>query len=156
MQITLGQAAKQIGVSKPTLSKAIKSGKLSAQRHEDGSYAIDPAALHQYITAHGHRFTRETPETGEATGESFQLATGGATPETPMETAYDLRFRILEERKAKELAEAQLASLQALLDEIKGDRDHWRDAAKQSLRAITDQRQQPERHGLFGWFRKAS
>jgi excisionase family DNA binding protein len=59
MQLTLGQASKQVGVSKPTLSKAISTGKLSATRREDGS-AIDPAELCRYVEANGHRFHSAT------------------------------------------------------------------------------------------------
>jgi excisionase family DNA binding protein len=36
--LTLGAAARQLGVSKGTISKAIASGKLSATRREDGSW----------------------------------------------------------------------------------------------------------------------
>src|SRR4051812_19515877 len=43
--VTLGNAAKQLGISKPTLSKAIAKGHLSATRREDGSFAIDPSEL---------------------------------------------------------------------------------------------------------------
>ena len=42
---TLGVAAKQAGISKPTLSKAIKSGRISAEKQPDGSYRIQPAEL---------------------------------------------------------------------------------------------------------------
>lgn len=42
--LTLGQAAKEVGLSKPTISEAIKKGKLSAKK--DGhQYQIDPAEL---------------------------------------------------------------------------------------------------------------
>jgi hypothetical protein len=43
--LTLGQAAKATGKAKVTLARAIKSGRISASRSEDGSYAIDPAEL---------------------------------------------------------------------------------------------------------------
>jgi excisionase family DNA binding protein len=44
MNFTLGEAARQCGVAKGTISKAIKTGKLSATRREDGSelYAHSP------------------------------------------------------------------------------------------------------------------
>lgn len=45
MKLTLGQAAKEVEVSKTAISNSIKSGRLSAQRTDDGSYAIDPAEL---------------------------------------------------------------------------------------------------------------
>ena len=45
MGYSLGEAAKEIGVSKPTVQRAIKAGRLSATRRDDGSYDIDPAEL---------------------------------------------------------------------------------------------------------------
>ncbi len=44
-ELSLSQAAKLTGKSKSTINRAIKTGKLSATRHEDGSYSIDPAEL---------------------------------------------------------------------------------------------------------------
>lgn len=45
VELSLVQAAKVSGKSKSTINRAIKSGKLSAQRHDDGSYSIDPSEL---------------------------------------------------------------------------------------------------------------
>lgn len=52
---TLGEAAKAIGFSKSTLSRAIKTGKLSAHRLEDGSYQIDLSELERWDKYNGHR-----------------------------------------------------------------------------------------------------
>ena len=43
--LSMLKAAEQVGVSKATIFRAIKSGRLSANRREDGTYAIDPAEL---------------------------------------------------------------------------------------------------------------
>ena len=43
--LSLSQAAKLTGKSKSTINRAIKTGKLSATRHENGTYSIDPAEL---------------------------------------------------------------------------------------------------------------
>lgn len=45
MQFSLSQAAKETGKGKSSIHRAIKSGKLSALRHEDGTYSIDAAEL---------------------------------------------------------------------------------------------------------------
>jgi hypothetical protein len=46
MKFSLGQAAKETGLDKSTLSRAIKNGRLSAQRKDGGGgYEIDPAEL---------------------------------------------------------------------------------------------------------------
>jgi len=55
MSYTLGEAAKAVGFSKPTLSRAIKSGKLSARRLDDGSYSVDASELERWKDANGHR-----------------------------------------------------------------------------------------------------
>lgn len=44
-ELSLSQAAKLSGKSKSTINRAIKTGKISAIRHHDGSYSIDPAEL---------------------------------------------------------------------------------------------------------------
>src|SRR5688572_29247157 len=51
MRYTLGTAAKATGKNKSTLSRDIKSGKISATRRDDGSYEIDPAELHRVYPA---------------------------------------------------------------------------------------------------------
>jgi excisionase family DNA binding protein len=51
MGYSLGEAAKELGVSKPTVQRAIKTGRLSATRRDDGSYDIDPAELRRAFPA---------------------------------------------------------------------------------------------------------
>lgn len=43
--LTLGEAARQVTVTKSTLHRAINDGRLSANRDEQGHYQIDPAEL---------------------------------------------------------------------------------------------------------------
>lgn len=47
MEYTLSKAAEATGKGKSTIHRAIKSGKLSAHRLEDGSYTINAAELHR-------------------------------------------------------------------------------------------------------------
>jgi hypothetical protein len=49
--LTLGQAAKETGVSKTAISRAISSGRLSASKSEKGDYQIDPAELFRVYPA---------------------------------------------------------------------------------------------------------
>lgn len=48
MKFTLGQAAKEAGVSKPTISRALKNGDLSGKKRKDGSYEIEASELHRW------------------------------------------------------------------------------------------------------------
>jgi excisionase family DNA binding protein len=100
-QISLGAAARQLGVSKGTISKAIATGKLSATRREDNSWAIENAELARYVEAHGHRFRPET---------------------VAGETVAELRARA-------ELAEQRLADLRHMLADMERQRDKWETVA---------------------------
>jgi phage terminase Nu1 subunit (DNA packaging protein) len=102
--MTLGEASRQSGVSKGTLSKAIKTGKLSATRREDKTWSIDTAELARYFEANQHRFP------------------AGNAESDPLETIPELRARA-------ELAEQRLADLRTMLEDMKGERDDWKTVA---------------------------
>ena len=132
--ITLGNAARQLGLSKPTLSKAIARGHLSATRHEDGSFAIDPAELMRWYEAARHRFhlqrgakadRRLQPSTGEADGATGNANGAGDLP---------IRFARIEAELAgmQQLIEAEKRRAEAAekrADEIRAERDDWKHQA---------------------------
>lgn len=60
MKHTLGQAAKATGKSKATIHRDVKSGKLSAERMDDGSYRIDAAELFRVYPPAGDGGVTET------------------------------------------------------------------------------------------------
>ena len=131
MSYTLGEAAKAVGFSKPTLSRAIKNGKLSAKRLDDGSYQIDPAELERWKDGNGHRngsvkrsvTPKETPETGAETPDSSALQIEVATLREQLRSAETARG-FLEERVADlqgraERAEAKEDKLLALIADLR-------------------------------------
>ena len=54
MSYTLGQAARAVGKSKPTIARAIQTGRLSASRTDLGTFVIDPAELHRVFQVAGN------------------------------------------------------------------------------------------------------
>lgn len=58
--LTLGQAARRLGLSKPTLSKAAARGDLHTSRRPDGTFAIEADELARWWEASRHRFTKAT------------------------------------------------------------------------------------------------
>jgi excisionase family DNA binding protein len=140
--LTLGQAAKLAGVGKTTLTRAIKSGRLSAERREDGSYRINAAEL-----SRAYEISVETPATGGVTGDVVHRATAGRDTGETAETA--ARQAALDER---------IAGLQEIvrrLDEqardLREERDAWRvqaDNAAQAVMLLTDQSSRPS------WWRR--
>lgn len=100
-ELSLSQAAKLTGKSKSTINRAIKTGKISATRHDDGSYSIDPAELSRV-------FDVEPPE-----GSKRRVA----EPDEP---------RLLERIGA---LEAMLNREREISADLKEDRDRWRQQA---------------------------
>jgi len=66
MKLTLGQAAKTAKRSKGTLSKALNSGGISAEKDDKGRWQIDPSELSRWMSANpfpnGLKNQSETPE----------------------------------------------------------------------------------------------
>lgn len=66
MKLTLGQAAKTAKRSKGTLSKALNSGGISAEKDDKGRWQIDPSELSRWMSANpfpnGRKNQSETPE----------------------------------------------------------------------------------------------
>lgn len=107
MSYTLGTAAKAVGKSKATISKAIKSGKISATKHDNGSYTIDPAELH-----------RVYPPTPSETVDGEPSDTPKETVETPSEII---------------LLQVKLEAAQKRIEDLEEDRDQWRQQANRLL-----------------------
>lgn len=99
--LTMGQAAKETGVSKATLSKALKSGRLSYVAKSTAGYEIDPAELFRVF-----------PPKPTATVE-------GERSDTHRE------HLLLDDAHRREV---QL--LREQLDEVRTDRDAWREQAQ--------------------------
>ena len=77
MKYTLGTGAKACGVSRTTIFRAIKTGKISASKDTNGNYVIEPAELHRvYPTVtekHNTQQQKERDALGVGTGETVLL-----------------------------------------------------------------------------------
>ena len=124
--LSLGQAARLAQTSKTTLTRAIKAGRLSATRRDDGSYAIDPAEL-----ARVYSVTAETPATVTATGDVVHQATPAETPRDP----FEVRLASVE----GELTGARqlIRFLEEQAEDLRRDRDGWRQQAETAQRLLT-------------------
>jgi predicted site-specific integrase-resolvase len=112
MSYTLGDAAKATGKSKTTLHRAIKSGRISASKSEDGSYSIDPSELHRVF-----------PPVTEATPANAFQRNATEHQGNNLET-----LRIQMELQEKE-RERERALLQETIADLREDRDKWRQQA---------------------------
>lgn len=109
---SMGEAARQAGVSKATIHRAIKAGKLSAAKKDDGSYMIDPAEL--------FRAYPSVKQAGTVTARR---------PVTPHEIAPETPDMTREN-----------AMLRERISELKEERDAWRHQAERLLLAAPAER----------------
>jgi excisionase family DNA binding protein len=120
MTYTLGMAARATGLSKSTIHRAIKDGRISATRTDAWSFAIDPAEVHRVF-----------PPVQDATHSGNGSVTQDATPSERGEDA--LRHARLE---AEINASLQVnALLCEQLHETRVDRERWREQAQQLVAA---------------------
>lgn len=74
MSYSLKQAAEATGKSKPTILRAIQSGKVSAKKDDNGEWQIDPAELHRvYPVAEGTDTRTDTQQEHEIVNETAML-----------------------------------------------------------------------------------
>ena len=87
MVYTLGEAAKATGKSKATISKAIKSGRVSARKDETGTFHIDPSELHRVypptVSSEHKETSTNTPDKADIDGTIREL-------QARLEAAHDL------------------------------------------------------------------
>lgn len=89
MKLSLGQAAKETGLNKSTIYRAIKSGKMSADFDEiTKTYRIDPAELFRVFEP-----ASEKQETAKTTNAGNVTQQGGAMS-AMAETLAELRARV--------------------------------------------------------------
>ncbi|MEP5821228.1 helix-turn-helix domain-containing protein [Tateyamaria sp.] len=151
MKYTLGQAAKETGVSKPTLSRAVKKGDLSAEGGGGKPYKIDPSELGRWLTSYRER----NPE---------EIVT--ATPSETLETAnvnkrLEAEVEVLREQVERGEAERmrERIQLEAHIDDLRGRVERAERKEDQLMAQLTDQREAkselvepPKKRGFFGRF----
>lgn len=112
MSYTLGEAAKAVGKSKTTLHRAIKSGKISASKADDGSYVIEPSELHRLYPSVTGGVSDAPLQRNDGEQQSNDLGT--------------LRIRLEMQEKERE---RERALLQETIADLREDRDKWRQQA---------------------------
>jgi hypothetical protein len=140
--ISLGQAAKLAGLGKTTLARAIKAGRLSATRRDDGGYQIDIAELERVYPLRSP--TEATPATGTGTALMVHPATGDAASAVLSGEIEALR--------------ATAALMREQIADLREDRDRWRDQAERLAIAApkppeTPPATVPERVTWWRWLR---
>jgi len=118
--LTLGEAEKEVGVTKSTISRAIKDGRLSANRNEHGHFQIDPAELFRVYPPIDRSGTAETQDYDgrNITQQGVQHhATPVATPKSGVAGQVDEHQMVPWLLERLERAEEKLEQTEATLSE---------------------------------------
>lgn len=123
MGIPLKEASDQVGVTRQTLMKAIKTGRISAEKTANGEWRIEPVELF-----------RVWPAVKGVQQPLQPSLTVGDTPDAPV-----IAGEIVDLLKAQiDLLKSQLDDVRADREDLRNDRNHWRQIAERGL--LTDQR----------------
>jgi hypothetical protein len=134
--LTLREAARQVGVSRQTVYRLVKQGRLSATVGHDGQKLVDTAELLRVFGS----LTPRQPET--VTQDSHATVTGDSVrqPETPPATARPTIAVLTQEEHRRELAitdrEALRAELAAARDALKRAEEQLREAKEREAKLL--------------------
>jgi excisionase family DNA binding protein len=134
--LRLSEAAEQVGVSKSTLFRAVRAGRLSATRTDDGLFLIDAAELF-----------RVYPAKGQA-GAETRVAEHAVVHHATVDQMVEIRVRNAD-------LEAQVKALREMLDEARKHGDAWREQAQRLALAAPKPADTPARRGWWPWRRSA-
>ena len=113
--LSTGQAAQRAKVSRPTISRALKSGDLQAVRDNGGQWMITPDAVDAWAS---HR----SPVQPEQRAHSVQNGHEQAVEQ--------LRADLAQSRETVARLEGEAAATQSRLADLAADRDRWREMAE--------------------------
>ncbi|MFC6199491.1 hypothetical protein [Ponticaulis profundi] len=126
MQYTAGQAAQATGKNIATITRAIKSGKISAQKDASGAWRIDASELHRMFPMNAQDL-RKPQMQSDATPLQEQSKSQIAALEQELAALRErvaAQFELLEERASQ-------------ISDLREDRDRWR---QQAVSLLADQR----------------
>ena len=130
MAYSLKQAADATGRAKPTILRAIQTGKISAKKTEIGEWEIDPAELHRVYPPVALSVTRTVTPDEEVTVELLLLRQELTAKEERLTALQEER-----ERERRQLTE-RIAELR---DQLARSEEERREKDRQLTALLTDQ-----------------
>ena len=112
MPLSLAEAAAATGTNRTTILRAIKAGKVSVSRDAHGAWVVEPAELHRVYPPVDVRVP------GDRTARSCRAQIAEAAQIAALRETTDL--------------------MRAQLEDVRKDRDHWRDQAQAAIRQLAD------------------
>lgn len=153
VRMSLADAASALGIAPNSVRSRFKAGKLRGERDNLGKIWVwldDSIAPAEGSTSNPSKPSIESFGPGRFEALEAHLRTLSEQLALAQSELTSLRPRA----SAADRLEAEVAGLEALRDEVRADRDHWRGVAEQ---ALADRRQEPvPRRGLWSRLFKRS
>lgn len=143
MPYSLKQAATATGKSKPTILRAIQTGKISAEKDEQGEWQIEPAELHRVYPPVSERNGSDEPECNDTQQADSPVETALLRAEVQQMRERFASIEIDRERERREASET-IGDLRRRLDQSEQER---RDKDRQLTALLTHQRPEAEATG---------
>lgn len=132
MNLSLGQAAKETNLSKSTISRAIKEGRLSANKNDNGSYSIDPSELFRVYPPKSNT-TVDATEKLDTTQLIDYSSINGLQKEIDM-----LRERLRDK-------DQHIDTLSSQIEDVQQERDKWHQQVIKKDVRLEDMRSEEEK-----------
>ena len=145
--MSLGEAAKATGKSKTTISRAVKSGKVSGgNKGNDGEYQIDPAELFRV-----YPMKKQTQQgDGNSNGHMERDATPSRDP--AFQAQIDTLNRLIDEKDKNYTL--LLEEKDNAIERLEDDKKRWQNEYNEAKQKLLTFEKVEEPEDTRGWFKK--
>lgn len=144
--LSASQAAKEVGKSVPTITRAIKKGKISATKTDEGGYQIDPAELFRVFPKPSSVTPKETVSTPKMLGD--ETLTENKVLQIKLEAIRkELELANLERERERDKLEAHIETLKAEVEKKDGALERAHRDKDQIIALLTNQKDEQDATG---------
>tara|TARA_R110002153_G_scaffold197451_1_gene351043 strand:- start:168 stop:641 length:474 start_codon:yes stop_codon:yes gene_type:complete len=157
MPFSLSKAAKVAGVSKTTIHKWVKSGKLSATKGTDGTYSIERSELERVISARQQVASPPvtpdvTPDNTRTTKQPLDLGIYRTNTINEIKYAAALEVVTQERKLLREQVNELRQRADAAEERSEAAAERYHDSIKTMTRLLEDKREPRQRKKFLGIF----
>lgn len=157
MPFSLSKAAKVAGVSKTTMHKWVKTGKLSATKGTDGTYSIERSELERVTSARKQVTSAPvtpdvTPDDTSTTSKALDLSIYRSNTINELKYAAALEAVTHERKLLREQVNELRQRAEAAEERSEAAAERYHDSIKSMTRLLEDKREPQQRKKFLGIF----
>jgi hypothetical protein len=157
MPFSLSKAAKVAGVSKTTVHKWVKTGKLSASKGVDGTYSIDRSELERVTSARKQVTSTPvtpdvTPDDSTSSNQAVDLSIYRSNTINEVKYAAALEAVSHERKLLREQVNELRQRAEAAEERSEAAAERYHDSIKTMTRLLEDKREPQQRKKFLGIF----